>query len=151
MVKVKDIMVKEVISVKPETKIIEAAQLISKYRIHGIPVVEKGKIVGIITETDFFVKDQPDIYLPSYIEFLNKAEFASKIPFTKRSTINKLLKAKAKDIMTTDCFTVMPDMEVKELLKLIIAKHYFTIPVADKDGKIVGIVTQNDILNIISL
>lgn len=149
MAKVKDIMVKEVISVKSETKIIEAAQLISKYRIHGIPVVENGKVAGIITETDFFVKDQPDLYLPSYIEFLNKAEFASKISLAKRRAINKLLKAKAKDIMTADCFTVMPDLEVKELLKLIIAKHYFTIPVVDKDGNMVGIVTQNDILNII--
>ena len=151
MVKVKDIMVKEVISVAPDAKVTEVAQLISKYRIHGVPVVGKGKIVGIITETDFFVKDQPDIYLPSYIEFLNKAKFADKISMGKRKTINKLIKAKAKDIMTADCFTVMPDLAVKELLKLIIAKHYFTIPVADKDGKMVGIVTQNDILNIINL
>lgn len=144
-------MVKEVISVEPDAKVTEVAQLISKYRIHGVPVVEKGKVVGIITETDFFVKDQHDIYLPSYIEFLNKAKFANKISIDKRKTINKLLKAKAKDIMTVDCFTVMPGLEVKELLKLIIAKHYFTIPVTDKDGKMVGIVTQNDILNIINL
>ncbi len=65
--------------------------------------------------------------------------------------VNKLLRTMAEDIMTTDCFTVTPDLSAKELLKLIIAKHYFTIPVVNKEGKMVGIVTQNDILNIINL
>lgn len=151
MKKVQDIMVKEVVFVKPEAKVTEVAQLISKYRIHGVPVIEKDKVVGIITETDFFVKGEPHLYLPSYIDFLNKAKFAHTLTPDKKKTMKKLIKTTARDIMSTDCFTVMPDLEVKELLKLIIAKHYFTVPVVDKEGKLIGIVTQNDILNIINL
>ena len=47
-----DLMIKEPITVEPDNDIEIAAQLIYKYKIGGIPVVKKGKLVGIITETD---------------------------------------------------------------------------------------------------
>jgi CBS domain-containing protein len=150
---VKQIMTKKVISVEPKTKVTDVAQLLTKHRIHGVPVVEGGKIMGIITETDFFIKDKEltNLYLPSYIDFLKKAKFAHKVSLGKKSKINKLLKAKAEDIMTADCFTVSPTLDAKELLKIIIAKKYFTIPVVNKEGKLTGIVTQSDIINLIKL
>ena len=148
---VKDIMTAEIISVKKKTKVLEAAEVITKYRVHGLPVVEKDKVVGIITETDFFIDELSGLYLPSYIDFLKKAKFAHKVSMGKKKTINKLLKAKAEDIMTADCFTVFETLEVRELLKILIAKKYFTIPVVNKDRKIVGIVTQSDILNHVTI
>lgn len=47
-----DLMVKDPITVDPDSDIEVAAQLIYKYKIGGMPVVKKGKVVGIITETD---------------------------------------------------------------------------------------------------
>ncbi len=47
-----DLMIKDPIIVDPESDIELAAQLIYKYKIGGIPVVKKGKLVGIITESD---------------------------------------------------------------------------------------------------
>jgi acetoin utilization protein AcuB len=49
---VNDFMTREVISVEPRTPIEEAARLIYRHKIGGLPVVEKGRVVGIITETD---------------------------------------------------------------------------------------------------
>ena len=149
--KVKDIMTKDVISVKPKTDAVKAVEIITKYRVYGVPVVEDGKVTGVITETDFFIDEMLGLHLPSYIDFLKKAKFAHKASLGKKRTINKLLKAKAKNIMTKDYFTVFLDLDVKELLKIMIAKKYFTIPVADKDKKIVGIITQSDIMNHVTM
>lgn len=51
-VKIGDFMVREVISVSPDTAIDEAAELMIAHRIGSLPVVEEGKVVGILTETD---------------------------------------------------------------------------------------------------
>ncbi|NLZ38162.1 MAG: CBS domain-containing protein [Firmicutes bacterium] len=51
---VKDVMAKKVYSVTPDTTIDEAAALMREHRIGGLPVVEDGRVVGMITETDIF-------------------------------------------------------------------------------------------------
>ncbi|MBS4021416.1 MAG: CBS domain-containing protein [Dethiobacter sp.] len=51
---VKDIMVKKLITVAPDVPIDEAAKLMREHRIGGLPVVQNGKLVGMITETDIF-------------------------------------------------------------------------------------------------
>ena len=70
--KVKQIMVKKVISASPDTEIIKVAELLTINRIHGLPIISNNIVLGIITETDFFVKDLAQVYLPSYIDFLKK-------------------------------------------------------------------------------
>ena len=76
--KVKDIMKKEVIFVSPDTKINEVANVLTKNKIHGIPVIEDEKVAGIITTTDFFIKNSPNFYLPSYIDFIKDFKVKSK-------------------------------------------------------------------------
>lgn len=51
---VKEIMTKDPITVTPDTTIEEAAVIMRDNQISGLPVVEDGKIVGIVTETDIF-------------------------------------------------------------------------------------------------
>lgn len=53
-VKIKEIMTKQVITVTPNHTIEEAAKLMYEWRIGGLPVLEDGKLVGIITESDIF-------------------------------------------------------------------------------------------------
>lgn len=53
-VKVKDVMTKKVITVTSDTPIEEAARIMADKKIGGVPVVNEGKVVGIITETDLF-------------------------------------------------------------------------------------------------
>ncbi len=52
--KVKEIMTREVITVCPDCPIEEAARIMVDHKIGGLPVVEDGRLVGIITETDLF-------------------------------------------------------------------------------------------------
>ncbi|HLC26190.1 MAG TPA: CBS domain-containing protein [bacterium] len=51
-VKIKDFMIRDVISISPELPIDEAAELMIAHRIGSLPVVEDGKVVGILTETN---------------------------------------------------------------------------------------------------
>lgn len=150
MMKIKDIMTKKVIAAGPETGVVEVARLLNKFKIHGLPVVDSNNaLVGIITESDFFVKSLPNLYLPSYIDFLKKAEFAKRIPKKHKAEADKLVQARARDIMTEDCVYVKADLPVDNLIKLFKRKRIYTIPVLDKNSKVIGVVTLADIIKLI--
>jgi CBS-domain-containing membrane protein len=146
---VKDLMTKEVILVNINTKIREISQILTRHAIHGVPVIDDNDLIaGIITESDFFIKDIPDLYLPSYIEFMKKAELAATIDKEEKEKIEKLMNATANDIMTTDPITVRPDDRSDEVIRLFKDNHLFTIPVIDESRKVVGIITVADIIRL---
>ena len=148
---VEKIMTKNVKSVKIKTPLIKVSKLLAKKRLHAVPVVDEEKrVVGIITENDFFTKDMANTYLPTYINFLKKAKFKSKISKQEKINVDKLLTAKAGDIMVQKCLTVTPKASIKGLIEIFKTKKYYSIPVVDKSNKLIGIVTQQDILKIIN-
>lgn len=147
--KVEDIMTKDVVSVGPETGISEVAEILSSRRFHGVPVVENNKILGILTETDFFTKDKANIFLPSYIDFLKGTEVIDNLPREKRQKVEKLFGVKAKDIMTADCITVKKDMELGDLIDFYKKTKLTTVPVVDENGCLIGIVTLADVIELI--
>jgi CBS domain-containing protein len=122
------------------------ADIIFQNRFHGVPVVEDNKILGIITEDDFFLKNYDDLYLPAYIKFIKENKLTDNLPEEIKVKIGKLLSAKAKDLMSIECLTVSPDMEVSELMETIKETKFTTFPVTDYEKNIVGIVTLSDVL-----
>ena len=79
-----DLMIKNPITVEPENDIEIAAQLIYKHKISGIPVVKKGKLVGIITESDM---------LRAFIDMMGILNASSRIDVAIRSEPGRLRKA----------------------------------------------------------
>lgn len=148
---VKDIMTKNVISVSPETKITEVAEIIFKNKFHAVPVVEDGKVVGIITETDFFTKNSDNFFLPSYIKFLEENIPDEKLSSDQQEKLEKLLNAQARDIMTSDCVTILADMKIQDLLEFFKTTKFMTIPVVDEKNSLIGIVTFSDILGMMGI
>lgn len=142
-------MTKEVVSVFPDTKITEVAEILFKNRFHGVPVMEGNKVVGIVTETDFFTKDASNLFLPSYISFLKENKDVDDLSEDKRDSVNRLLNAKAKDIMTTQCVSIFQDMQVQHLLEFFRTTKFTTLPVTDEENNIVGIITLSDILGML--
>ena len=147
---VRDVMTKKVVSVSPETGIVEIADLIFKNRFHGVPVIESGKVAGIVTETDFFTKDASILFLPSYINFLKENKIKEDLPPEKREEVEKLINTKAKDIMTPDCVTIFQDMQIKDLLQFFRTTKFTSLPVTDEDNRMVGIITLSDILGLLN-
>lgn len=143
---VKEIMTKKVISVRPDDSVMQVAELIFKNGFHGMPVVEKGKVVGIITEDDFFLKGYDDLYLPSYIQFLKSNKVVDGLPRNIKKKIEKLIESKARDLMTSPCITLTPATTISKLMALIKKTKFTTWPVTDKKNNLIGIVTLVDVL-----
>lgn len=147
--KVRDIMTKDVFSADPQMPITEVAEMMSKERIHSVPVVDGGKVIGIIAETDFFIKNASSIYLPSYIHFLKENRTYENLSQDKQDEVNELLNAKASDIMTKNCITVLQDMSVRDLLNFFRTTNFITLPVTDEKDDLVGIISISDIIGLL--
>jgi CBS domain-containing protein len=144
MLKVKDIMTKEVISVSPETEIANAAKILLEKRINGMPVMDAfGRLVGIICQSDL-VAQQKAIPVPSVFTLLE-----SYIPLTSIKRIDKEMEKIAaltvKEAMTLEPVTVSPETDIEEVAKLMVDNKYHTLPVVE-GGKVVGIVGKEDVL-----
>lgn len=146
---VRDIMTKTVFSATMKMPITEVAEMMSEKRIHAVPVVEDGKVVGIISETDFFVKNASSIYLPSYIHFLKENRTYKNMSKDKQDEVGELLDAKAEDIMTRNCITILESMSVRDLLDFFRNTNFVTLPVVDEEEKMVGIVSVSDIIGLL--
>ncbi|PIP24258.1 MAG: hypothetical protein COX35_01715, partial [Candidatus Nealsonbacteria bacterium CG23_combo_of_CG06-09_8_20_14_all_37_18] len=127
--KIKDIMTTNIISADPEMAVSKVADILFTNRFHGLPIVENKKLVGIITEDDFFLKNYDKIYLPSYLRFIEENKSTDNLPSDIKNKIEKLLEIKVKDIMTTDCITVNPDMEISDFMDLVRKTKFTTFPV----------------------
>jgi CBS-domain-containing membrane protein len=148
MLTVKDIMSKNIISVKPDTEILEAARLLLENRFNGLPVVDdKGKVVGIICQSDL-VAQQKSLPIPTLFTFLDGF-----IPLTSvkkmESEIQKIAAITVADAMTKKPVTVKPDTRIETVAALMADNKFHTLPVLDEDGILVGIVGKEDLLRTI--
>jgi CBS-domain-containing membrane protein len=144
MIKVKDIMTREVKTVSPETEIAQAAKLLLSERINGVPVVNKtGEVVGILCQSDL-IAQQKSIPIPSLFTLLD-----GYIPLTLLSRLDKEVEKIAattvNHAMTPDPTTVNSDTDIDKVAGLMVEKNYHTLPVVD-DGTLVGIVGKEDVL-----
>lgn len=144
MLKAKDIMTKEVITISPDAEIVNAAKILLEKRINGLPVVDAyGRLVGILCQSDLVVQ-QKRIPIPSVFTLLE-----SFIPLTSMKRIDKEVEKIAaltvKQAMTPDPVTVSPDTDIEEVARLMVDKKYHTLPVVEGD-KVVGIVGKKDVL-----
>lgn len=147
--RVKDIMIRDVVFATPGTKVVELAETMFKFGFHGLPIIEDGKIVGIITENDFFIKDSGVLFLPSYISLLKETRIADDLPEEKKKKIKTILSLEAKDIMSKDVVTVSPEMEVPELLEFMKKTRFNTLPVTDDEKNMLGLVTLVDVIGMV--
>ena len=144
MLKAKDIMTKELITVSPQTEITIAAKILLEKRINGLPVIDdSGKLVGILCQSDL-VAQQKSIPIPSVYTVLD-----SFIPLTSLKRIDKEVKKiaalKVEQAMTPKPVTVGPETDIEDVARLMVDKKYHTLPVMEGD-KIVGVVGKEDVL-----
>ena len=144
MLKVKDIMTTEIITVSPDTEIVNAAKILLEKRINGLPVIDdSGKLAGILCQSDL-VAQQKSIPIPSVFTLLE-----SFIPLTSIKRIDKEVEKIAaltvKQAMTPNPVTVGPQTDIEDVAKLMVDKKHYTLPVMVGD-KIVGIVGKEDVL-----
>ncbi|MBE3586408.1 CBS and ACT domain-containing protein [Desulfofundulus thermocisternus] len=126
---VRDYMSTSPICINSGTPILEALNIMRKNRIRHLPVVDKGQLVGLVTERDLLTVS------PSPATTLSVFE------------MNYLLsKMVVKEVMKTSPITIGPDCSIEEA-SLIMREHKIgSLPVVEED-RLVGIITQTDILD----
>ena len=144
MMKAKDIMSKDVITVNPDTEIIQVAKLMLDNHYDGLPVVDKeGNLQGIICQSDLMTQQQK-IPIPSLFVLLD-----SVISFSYNKDIEKEVKkmaaVKVSEAMTPDPITVDPETSLEDIATLMVNHNIHTLPVLDK-SRLVGIIGKEDII-----
>lgn len=127
---VKNRMNTNVITISGNVSISKAFKLMMEYGYSQLPVVEDGKLIGLVTE-----KVLTEVS-PSKATSLSVYE------------LNYLLsKTKVQDIMLTDVYTVSPDMLIEEAAILLRSKDIGSLPVVSENNELVGILTRTDIFD----
>ncbi|WP_265264091.1 CBS domain-containing protein [Spirulina subsalsa] len=142
---VADYMTPNPLTVTPQTPLKEAIQLLAERRISGLPVVnEGGELLGILANADLMWQET-GADPPPYIMFLDSVIFLEN-PAKYEKELHKALGQTVEEVMSTKPITVKPDQPLREAAKLMHEKHVRRLPVLDEEGKVVGILTQGDVI-----
>ena len=141
-IRASDIMSRKVFFVQPDTPLKEVAELMGKYGVAGLPVVDAHKrVVGVISERDFLSKmgDSDTSNFMTVIANCLENKGCLAIPIRAQ---------KAADIMTKPAITVKENATVLEINNVFREKQINRVPVVDQKESLQGIVTRADILKI---
>lgn len=139
--KVKEVMTKEVISLKPDENARSALDTLFKMRISGLPVIDNnGKLVGMFTEKEVIVK-----ILPSYVENVGRFVY-NENPKAVRQKIIGINELKVKDLMRKEIVTVDEDTTLCEVAHLMLMQKARRIPVYNKAKDVVGIIARGEVV-----
>ena len=148
MLTAKDIMTKDVVTVKPETSIEELASLLVKHQISGVPVLdEKGELYGIVTENDL-ISQNKRLHIPTVVSFLDAAIY---LESSKKfeAEVKRITATKAGDICSRKVLTITEDTTLVDIATIMDEKKTHLLPVV-KDGKMVGIVGKRDVVKAVA-
>lgn len=139
--KVKEIMTKEVVSIKPDDNAKDALDILFKMQISGLPVIDtQGRLVGMFTEKDILKQ-----ILPSYLEKVGRFVYEEN-PKSIKNKFQDLANLSASQVMRKDVITIEEDASLCEVARLMLTQKIRRIPVLDKEKRIAGIVAREDIV-----
>lgn len=132
--RVEDLMTRDPLTARPSTSLKEAAPLFYEHGISGLPVVEDGKVVGVLSESDIVAKETS-----GYRDGDVAPEEATHLR-RERAAIT------VEDAMTSDPVTIEPWVSIWGAADLMVARDVNRLPVVDHTGALVGIVTRDDLV-----
>jgi CBS domain-containing protein len=135
---VAQLMTTNVLSVGPDTPLKEVAQLLSEHGVSGVPVVERGRVIGVVSETDIVVKERgPDVKRGRL------ASWFARPP--RRSDEERLAARTAVEAMTSPAVTIDAWQSAAVAAAVMLDNRIDRLPVL-KGGQLVGIVTRADLV-----
>ena len=147
----RDIMTAPVVTVTPDTSVKDLAALFRDKRIGGVPVVQDGKLVGIVTEGDLMALDA-DVQYPHYFELFDSIIYLGSQKKFKEQ-LEKAAAAIVDQLMTRrdKVKTIGPDEPARAAATLMSRHHFDRVPVVDENDAVLGLVTRHDIMKLIGL
>jgi CBS-domain-containing membrane protein len=139
--RVRDIMTTTVVTATISTSFQELVDLMIRHGVSGIPVLDgDGRPVGVVSEADIIAKE-------AYRSFLFRPPDRS-LGQQENTWAAKSRGLRAGDLMTVPVRTVRPDDLVRMAAARMVATGVNRFPVVDDTGRLVGIVSRNDVLRI---
>ncbi|UCE73787.1 MAG: CBS domain-containing protein [Methanomassiliicoccales archaeon] len=149
---VKDIMVKEVVTLKLDETLKEAALKFSKNNISGAPVIDdEGKVIGILSETDIVttlernLKELKMVHLFPELSMVGLSFVETPSDKKTEEIFEEVGDIKISEMMKRSVKTVGPDDQIKAVIDIVASGKINRVPVVE-DGKLIGIVTRGDII-----
>ncbi len=143
MLKAKDIMTKDVITVKPITTVEDLARVLVGHQISGAPVVDDdGNLIGIVTENDLIRKNSR-LHIPTILRLFDA--FITIGTSKLEVEIKKMAASTIGEICTRDVITVSDETSMEDIATIMTEKKVHLLPVLKK-GKLVGIVGKKDLI-----
>jgi CBS-domain-containing membrane protein len=135
-----EVMTTDVVTVAPDTPVAEVAAAMGRRGVSGVPVVDvENKVVGVISEKDFLtrmgVKDAKNFM--SLVAGCLKTMGCVALPI--KVTL-------AGDLMSSPAVTVAPDTPVRDIARLLTQKGINRVAVTDPEGRLLGLVSREDIV-----
>lgn len=139
---VKDVMTQNVISVREDDSIVKAARLMMKYRISGLPVLDKqNELVGIVSEGDFLRRSEIGTQRPrpGWLEFLiGPGRLAEEYVHTSGRQVG--------EIMTPDPQCITENASLETVVEKMERHHIKRLPVM-RGGRMVGIISRANLMH----
>jgi acetoin utilization protein AcuB len=128
---VRDCMSIDPVTVGPKDSLQAVVDLLRRRDVRSVPVMENGRLIGIVTDRD--VRQ----VAPAYPLFRDEDEIRR---YTERLTVTAA--------MTADPMTVAPDAPVVDAAKILETYRISSLPVVERDGKLVGMLSVTDLLRV---
>lgn len=150
----RDIMQTHVLSVSPDMAIPELVDYLISHRVSGVPVIEKGKVVGIVSRSDLVRAVSLERSLAGIVaQAFEKDEFAAgeapSTPGLRGSAVEALSNRSVRTIMVTDPISVAADTPIADVARLLVAKHMHRVLVTD-GAQLLGLISSLDVVRLVA-
>ncbi|EHQ37058.1 CBS domain-containing protein [Methanoplanus limicola] len=148
--KVRDVMTPNPVTITVNSKVSEAAGILRKKRIGGLPVMNGERLAGIVTETDILsLLDtgdlSDDLWLPSPLEII-EIPIREFINWEKtKKALSDIGDSPVSDIMSTEIVSIDDEADIEDAAGLMLSEGIARLPVL-KQNRLVGIITRQDIV-----
>jgi len=132
MLLVENWMNPNVITVDADDSMLDATKLLKEHNIRHLPVLEKGKLVGVITDRD-----------------LKRASASDATTLEAHELLYLIANIKVREIMTKNPITVPYNYTIEEAAELLLQAKISGMPVVDKEGDVIGTITQTDLFKVL--
>lgn len=140
-VKVQDVMTHLVVTLHPADTIHEAAKKLARNRISGAPVVEGGKVIGIVSESDLIRAAMLSVAGDRGSSILDALSAIGRAQLRRHEHAKTV-----GEVMSPHVIQVSPDTSIWKAASIMERRDIKRLPVVDAEGYLIGIVSRADLV-----
>lgn len=145
---VADLMRRDVPTVAPGDTVATVARTLARSGLPGVPVLQDGQIVGIVTESDLIAREAA-VDVPPVVPFLDLL-FVADAGRDYEDEIRHVLAVTVADLMTSPVYNIRETATLEQVAKLMVDRRVNPVPVVDAAARLVGMVTRADLVRLIA-